>query len=273
MDLDAYFERIGYEGSPRPDERTLFSLQEAHLASIPYENLDLQLGEEKLLDESRFEERLVGQKRGGWCFEMNGLFSMALRQIGFGVDRLGGWMARDLLGDGGAGHHMVLAVDLARRFIADVGLGDGPFRPFPLEPRRWSEAGFEYAVERTADGWWRLCNHEHGLAPSFDFQETPRELGWYQSASTALQTTPESPFLGLAMVFRRDPARARALRDTTFIEIEGSDKSERRIASRDEYARLLDELVGLRDERSVDRLWQRVSTRQDREECRDDSCG
>ena len=261
MDLDAYLDRIGYRGSVRPDEDTLTALHEAHLASIPYENLDIQLGHEKTVDEARFEDRLVGERRGGWCYEMNGLFSMALRQIGFRVERLGGAIARELQGDKGLGHHMVLLVDLGRPFVADVGLGDGPVHPFPLEARRWSDSGFEYAVERLDGGWWRVRNHPNGLAPSFDFQETARDLAWYRPFSAHLQTMDGSPFLNLAMVFRRERERVRALRDSTFIEVVGPEKTERRVEDGDEWVRLVREMVDPIDAEAAARLWTRVRER------------
>ena len=260
VDLDAYLERVGFEGTPKIDEDTLFALHAAHLASIPYENLDIQLGRCKPLEEASFEQRLVAERRGGWCYEMNGLFSAALREIGFRVDRLGGAIVRDVLGDASIGHHMVLSVDLGHRLIADVGLGDGPLYPFPLEPRRWTEHGFHFELARTDDGWWRFHNQEHGLAPRFDFQETPWELVDYAPSSHFLHQ-PDSPFVGLAMMFRRWPTRIRAVRDLTLFDIEGSEKTERRIASRDEYAEIAAELVGLRDDDAITALWERISTR------------
>lgn len=131
MDLGAYFSRIGYEGSPRQDEQTLSDIHAAHLAEIPYQNLDIPLHEPKTLEEARFEERIVGQTRGGWCDEMNGPLSMALRRLGFQVDRVGGAPARAIVGDSAIGERMVLIVHLDRRqIVADVGLGNGPHRAF-----------------------------------------------------------------------------------------------------------------------------------------------
>ena len=261
MDLDAYFERIGFEGTPEPNEGTLFALHEAHLARIPYENLDIQLGQPKVLDETCFEERLVAERRGGWCYEMNGLFSMVLREIGFRVARVGGAVVRDVLGEDSIGNHMVLVVDLGKPIVADVGLGDGPLHPFPLEERSWAEGGFEYALERTDDGWWRFQNHRHGLAPRFDFTETPRSLDWYQNQCKQLQSGGQSPFIALSMTFRRDPTRIRALRELTYLEITGPNKTERTIQSRDEYASILSSLIDFDIGSGVDRLWTQVSTR------------
>ncbi len=261
MDLEAYLDRVGYEGPVQPDEQTLFALHEAHLTAIPYENLDIQLGQPKVLDEDRFAERLVGERRGGWCYEMNGLFSGVLREIGFDVQRVGGAVVRDILGEDAVGNHMVLLVDLDRRFVADVGLGDGPFHPFPLEERRWAEDDFHYGLARTDDGWWRFENHEHGLAPRFDFTETPRALDWYQSQCSQLQSGDSSPFVALAMTFRRDPQKIRALRDVTYLEIEGTKKTETRIESLGDYARLVGQLIDLDLGEDVRRLWSIVSAR------------
>lgn len=257
MDLDAYFERIGYQGSPRVDEATLFALHEAHLASIPYENLDLQLGHPKRLDERRFEERLVAERRGGWCYEMNGLFRLVLETLGFRVERRGATVVRNILGDEwGRGHHLVLTVDLGRRFVADVGLGDGPLHPFPLEEREWSDAGFRYAFGRTDDGWWRFENDPHGLAPSFDFQDVPRALDWFEAPCHWLQTDEGSPFRGLAMLFRRDRTRVRALRDTSWIVIEDGQKTEERLRDRDVYAGHLRAMMDRLGDAEITTLWE-----------------
>lgn len=75
MDVDAYLVRIGYEGRLEPTPETLYALHRAHLLAIPYENLDIHLGRPLTLSLPDIFDKLVTQKRGGWCFEMNGLFA------------------------------------------------------------------------------------------------------------------------------------------------------------------------------------------------------
>ena len=262
LDLDAYFARIGYDGAPRVDERTLWELHAAHITAIPYETLDIQLGQEKILDEQAMFEKIVGRRRGGWCYEMNGLLSAALRQIGFEVDRLGGAVARHLIGDETIGNHMVLVVHLdGHEIVADAGLGDGPLFPFPLEERAWDEDGFAFQLAPADDGWWRFTNHEHGLAPAFDFTTEARDLEWYRPQATKLQTDPNSIFAQLAMTIRRDRDGIRVLRDLTYLEIEGKSKTERRITERDDYVRTLKALIDFDLGGDVDRLFERVSER------------
>jgi len=261
MDLTPYLDRIGYDGPLRPDEDTLFGLHAAHLTTFPYENLDIQLGETKVLDPERWAERLVDQKRGGWCYEMNGLFSCALMEIGFRVDRLGGAVVRDIMGDETIGNHMVLHVDLGRPIIADVGLGDGPLHPFPLEERAWTENGFAYRLERADGEWWRFHNHEHALGPRFDFREAPWQLTDYQDQCTRLQDGPGSVFTLLAMTFRRDEKQIRALRELTYLEITGPTKVERRVETFEEYASLLEPLIDFDLGEDLARLYELVSAR------------
>jgi N-hydroxyarylamine O-acetyltransferase len=78
----------------------------------------------------------VTRRRGGWCYEMNGLMDWALREIGFKVTRMAGGVMRASVGDGVVGNHLVLKVDLDRPYLADVGFGDGLVEPIPIEPGR-----------------------------------------------------------------------------------------------------------------------------------------
>src|SRR5580698_1365149 len=88
LDLDRYFARIGFTGVPRADLETLCALHRAHVTHVPFENLDVLLGRTIRLDLPSLEQKLVGQRRGGYCFEQNGLFVAVLEQIGFEITRL-----------------------------------------------------------------------------------------------------------------------------------------------------------------------------------------
>jgi N-hydroxyarylamine O-acetyltransferase len=134
MNLDAYFERIGYSGGTGVSEETLRELHMAHTLNIPFENLDVFYGVPILLDDDSLFTKLVINRRGGYCFEMNGLFSLVLEKLGFRVKSL---LARTTL-DGieyAARTHQVLLVQLGERFwLADVGFGnDGIMAPLLLE--------------------------------------------------------------------------------------------------------------------------------------------
>jgi N-hydroxyarylamine O-acetyltransferase len=259
--LDGYLARIGYGDAVGVDERTLFGIHRAHITSIPYENLEIQLGRENVLGEDAFFDKLVRRRRGGWCYEMNGMMTAALRRIGFRITRVGGAVARELLGDVMVGNHMVGLADLERRYVVDVGVMDGPLEPFPLEERRWNEGELAFRLERLPDGWWRFHNHAHGLARSFDFTEEPRELGWYQAMSTALQTQDSSPFRQYAFASRRFADGFDSLRDATHFHVEHGDLTKRELADGAEYAARLREILGVDLGGEIDGLWGRIAAR------------
>jgi N-hydroxyarylamine O-acetyltransferase len=88
LDLDAYLERIAYAGSLAADADTLRGLHRAHAATIPFENLDIVLGRTIELDLDSVQDKLVGRRRGGYCFKHNLLFAAVLERVGYAVTRL-----------------------------------------------------------------------------------------------------------------------------------------------------------------------------------------
>ncbi|TDV50967.1 arylamine N-acetyltransferase family protein [Actinophytocola oryzae] len=140
MDRDTavrYLDRISAPEPRQPDLATLRELQRRHLETVPFENLSIHLGEPILLTEDALVEKVVGRRRGGFCYELNGLFSMLLTALGFDV-RL---HAASVFGADGtlspAFDHLVLSVELDERWLVDVGFG--VFADQPLR-RDWPEA-------------------------------------------------------------------------------------------------------------------------------------
>ncbi len=100
MDMQSYLERIHYHASLEPTLQTLRALHEAHLLAVPFENLDIHLGREIVLNEAGLWTKIVKHNRGGFCYELNGLFSLLLRALGFQVDLLSASVARSTGGFG-----------------------------------------------------------------------------------------------------------------------------------------------------------------------------
>jgi N-hydroxyarylamine O-acetyltransferase len=137
VDVGAYLARIGFDGSTEPTAGTLQALHRSHVFAIPFENLDIVMGRPINLDLASIQAKLVGARRGGYCFEHNTLFAAVLDALGFPVTRLGarvrmGRPATDPLAD----THMILAVEADLSvWLADVGFGgDGLVEPIPFEP-------------------------------------------------------------------------------------------------------------------------------------------
>lgn len=129
MDAAAYLKRIGYSGPLDVDAHTLAGLQRAHLLTVPFDALDCCLGQPVTPAPEDAYRKVVEHRRGGFCFELNGLFGWLLTELGFRITFLG---ARVVLGDKLTApySHLALMVELDRRWLVDVGFG----RPFALEP-------------------------------------------------------------------------------------------------------------------------------------------
>src|SRR5437660_12879903 len=113
MDIQAYLQRIDYTGPLVPSAKTLRLLQVAHLRTIPFENLSIHSGEPIVLDDDALFEKIVRRRRGGFCYELNGLFAALLRALGFDVKMLSARVANDERIFGPDFDHMALLVTLA----------------------------------------------------------------------------------------------------------------------------------------------------------------
>ena len=257
--LEQYLRRVGFSGTPRSDLNTLRQLHRGHLAAIPYENLDVQMGIPIGFDLQTIFAKLVRSRRGGWCYEMNGLFSWALEQIGFRMTRIAGAVLRERLGDRVIGNHLALVVHLDRPYLADVGFGDGLIEPVPIAPGGIRQEFLEFRLERVHD-WWRFHNHPHGGAASFDFQQAAAAPEIFEHQSHWLQTSAESGFVQNAVCQRFDGGELSILRGKV-LKVVGRDRvMQRTLDSLAEYRDVLERRFDI-DVPGVERLWQKVSDR------------
>jgi N-hydroxyarylamine O-acetyltransferase len=194
---------------------------------------------------------------------MNGVLGAALSEIGFSVTRLAGGVMRQVNADAAIGNHLVLLVDLAGEpWIADVGLGGGTLEPYPLAAGGLSVAGYRFDLDALDDGWWRLRNHPHFGAPSFDFQTSAADPARLAERCGWLQTAPESIFVSHLIANRYRDTEVVQLVDRVVQRItpERVDKSV--IGSADELVAILDQDFGL-DVPEVRALWPSLVARHD----------
>lgn len=203
MDLRAYLDRIAFSGPVAPDLTTLRALHRAHLMAVPYEGFDVLFGNPMTIDPKAAWAKIVERRRGGWCFEMNGTFGLALEEIGFKVTRLAGGGA---VNDAPApiGNHLVLRVELDEPWIADVGFSDGPVEPFRFAEGSFQQRGFDFRVEFLEDGFWRLHNHHFGAVPYYDCG--PTDEAALAHRCDYLQTSPDSHFVNNVIAFHHNEA-------------------------------------------------------------------
>jgi N-hydroxyarylamine O-acetyltransferase len=222
LDLDAYARRLGIARPARADLAALRRLHLAHLAAIPFENLDVQMGVPVRLDIDHLQRKLVDRRRGGYCFEQNTLLMHALRTLGFDV------MPCEARVSTGSGTilprtHMLLVVHLdGRDWLCDVGFGgSGLLEPAPLDGEAVTQHGWTYRIARHGglsalqwqrDGQW----HDLYVFEAAERYEADFEMGnWYTS------TFPESRFVTTLTAQRATPAVRYVLRDYAYSEDRG----------------------------------------------------
>jgi N-hydroxyarylamine O-acetyltransferase len=240
FDAGAYLDRIGYQGPTEPTAETLAALHRTHMLAVPFENLDIQLGLRNVLDPDHVFDKVVRRRRGGWCFELNGLFALLLEELGYTVSR---YAAAVVLSDPPTPDfaHLTLRVDLDEPWLADVGFGDSFTEPLRLdEPGDQLREGRPYRLER-AEGHVTLVQEG---SPQYVFTLTPRRMPEFQGMCDALQTPPghftDAPICSLLTEDGRVSLAGMRLITTT-----PAGRVERELADEAERAAVLRETFGV----------------------------
>ena len=260
MNLQAYLDRIKFDGPATADLDTLQRMHRGHVENIPYENLDVQLGRPISRKPEAIFDKLVTRRRGGWCYEMNGLFSWALDEIGFRHTRMAGGVMRAVRGDWSTGNHLVLCVDLEEPYLADVGFGDGLIEPVPIAAGPIDQRFLRFSLEDLGQGWWRFHNDPRGGAPSFDFEMKRGDEALLDEKCAWLQSHPDSIFVQNAVVQRYLPDRFALMRGRVLKTIDAGAVHSSEIGSADEYVATLENVFGLTLSEARD-VWPKIEER------------
>jgi N-hydroxyarylamine O-acetyltransferase len=247
MDYKAYLSRIHYTGSTEPTGAVLRVLQRSHLLAVPFENLDIHLSRPIRLDEEALFDKIVTRRRGGFCYELNGLFARLLEALGYRVLRLS---ASSLNDDGSYTalfDHLILQVhapdDPETAWLVDVGWGDGPLEPLRmLEPGVQRQGGRVFQLqpdtcnlvlaEKTAQETWH---------PMFRFDLRAYDLEEFAPMCQYHQTSPDSIFTQKRIATLLRPDGRITLSDLRLITtresgLRGSGmREERQLGSEDEF--------------------------------------
>lgn len=210
MKVEKFLKRIGFSGAPKVDYETLARLQNNFLLSVPFENIDIHYSDRKIvLDTEAFYEKIVERKRGGFCFECNGLMYAMLREMGFRVELFSARMCVPLPVDLPEFAHIFLRVTLEREYLVDFGNGQSFRTPLHEDgsSEAWIPEGFLFRVgphisgrtlyTRSADTRW---------TPRFNYDPIARDLSQFAEMCHWHQTNPQSTFV-------KGPLATRALPD------------------------------------------------------------
>ena len=250
FDLNAYFARIGYGGHATPQLETLREIHRLHPQAIAFENLNPLLQWPISLDLRSLQQKLVQQRRGGYCYEHNLLLKHALERIGFRVAGLAARVLMNLPEDAIRPRtHMLLQIDIEDElWIGDVGFGGmtltAPLRlvehvpqATPHEPFRLMRLSGDYVLQADVRSEWRTLYR-------FDLQE--QVLPDYELTSWYLSNNPQSHFVQRLIAARTAPQRRYALRQNELAIHELNGETTRRVMkSADELREVLSGTFGI----------------------------
>jgi len=248
LNVKAYLERINYQGSLAPTAETLRELQVAHLLSVPFENLSIHAGQPIVLDDEALFDKIVVRRRGGFCYEANGLFAALLRALGFNVVMLSAEVANAEGGFGPDFDHMALMVTLDERWLVDVGFGDSFREPLLLDERSEQAQGSR-AYRILPDGAYLTLTRredEGEWKAQYRFTLRPHEYADYAEMCRYHQTSPQSHFTRGRICSRATAEGRVTLSEMRFITTSKNGvRLERDLTSQEEYAAILREHFGV----------------------------
>jgi N-hydroxyarylamine O-acetyltransferase len=248
VDLKAYLDRINYHGPLAPTDETLRKLQAAHLLTVPFENLSIHAKQPIVLDDHALFEKIVRRRRGGFCYEANGLFAALLRALGFNVTMLSAGVAKQ---DGGFGpdfDHMALMVSLNEQWLVDVGFGDSFREPLLINQRAEQRQGEPYRLD--SDGS-RLILMQNEGGPDDEWKAQYRftlqsyEYSDFEGMCRYHQTSPLSTFTQGRICSLATPDGRVTLSEMRLIATVNGQRQERVLANEEEYAAVLRDRFGV----------------------------
>lgn len=256
MHTSDYLQHIKYQGPLEPTLQTLQALHQAHLFTVPFENLSIHDGQSIILQEELLFHKIVQQHRGGFCYELNGLFAWLLRQLGFEVTLLSAGVSAGEDQFNPEFDHLTLLIHQlsGTNWLADVGFGDSFLLPLRLEADLEQDGadGHLYRLQRTyakndeMREYWVLQQLSNGQwKPQYRFSLQPHILDDFSERCDYQQTSPESHFTQKRICSLATPTGRITLSDMRLITTIHQERNERTIANQEEYLAALVEHFGI----------------------------
>ena len=278
LDIAAYLRRLRLTAVGGYSVAGLRRLHRAHVEQVAYEALDIQLGRSTSIDPYRAAARIVREQRGGYCYQLNGAFSLLLRSLGFDAvwHRAGvqNWADAAPPGPGLANHltltvHGLVDTDCpAGVWLVDAGLGDALYEPIPLREGSYVQEPFRFRLRASevAPGGWRLDHEPGGSFVGMDFNMQPATVDEFRARHRYFCTSRESSYRRTCCVMRRDATGIDVLRGCVLARV-GRRAGQRTLESAGEWYATLADVFGLPlddlDARARSRLWAGVERAHD----------
>jgi N-hydroxyarylamine O-acetyltransferase len=243
MNVEKYLARIGMDRiGVVPDFAGLKMLQRQHLLNVPFENLDIHWRRPIVLDVDSFYQKIVEHNRGGFCYELNGLFNHLLRDLGFETRLLS---ARVAMSEGTFtpeyDHAAILVIIGEMQYLADVGFGSFAAEPLQLVPdMEQADSAGRFMIRKYDDEYFEVAiQQDFGWKSEYIFKPLGHDLAEFEDQCNWNQTSPDSHFTKGRLCSLMTENGRKTLTDDRFILTEGRDRTETSIISADEFESVL----------------------------------
>jgi N-hydroxyarylamine O-acetyltransferase len=245
-DIDAYLDRIGFKESLSNTDRILSKLHEQHIISVPFENIDVALRRPFSLDLTSIFQKVVSNRRGGYCYELNHLFYHLLVDAGFQCKLISCKMFDSEGKPGPDLDHMAIIVETRRRWLVDVGAGDLFVRPIDIDIRGIQmDRQRAFTVEKEGGGYLLVLHKQNDRISKYSFTLERREVTDFEEMSVLKQLGEQSYFVKNLVCTRATPDGRITVFNHNLKRIHDGFLSEEPISSTSELDNALQELFNM----------------------------
>ncbi|MCG7345724.1 arylamine N-acetyltransferase [Sporosarcina sp. ACRSL] len=240
MDIEKYLDRF-HAVREQPSLQQLKDLQSLHMTEIPFENLDVIRRVPIYLNLHSIYEKIVVRNRGGYCYELNGLFHWLLESLGYDATLIAATVYRP------NGHwakpetHAAIIVHMDEPYLVDVGFGDSTIVPIPLNGSPQTDINGTYSIQQSGEDEFELIRNRNGESrPLYKFSITPKQLVDFHEGCVFNQVSPESTFTHVDIVTKATPTGRITLKDMELTIVNHGIARSRFLSAEEKKAVLLD---------------------------------
>ena len=245
MEIEKYLTRFHASYDQIPSLQQLTTLQNLHMLEIPFENLDVIRREPIYLNLNSIYEKIVLRKRGGYCYELNGLFHWLLEKLGYDASLIAATVCRPNGQWAKPETHAAILVQLNEPYLVDVGFGDSTILPIPLNGSSRTDVSGTYRVQPSGNGFYDLIRiRSDESRPLYRFSTYTKKLTDFHEGCVFNQVSSDSTFTHVDIVTKATTSGRITLQDRKLTVNENGNKSSRAI-SEEEKEEVLSNLFGI----------------------------